>query len=74
MSERRIPTDNTILHLLDQTLPNLTVGDLTTVSGALLNAAAEFVDWEVLYRGGENPISTPGKVLLFLHDYLKTNG
>lgn len=41
-----------------------TVGDLITVRGAISDAAATFVDWELLHQSDPRAIQAPGRVLL----------
>lgn len=50
---------------------NVTVGDLITVRGAIFDAAATFVDWEVLFSRGVGAISPAGLLLLRLAAELK---
>lgn len=42
----------------------VTIGDLTTVAGAMLKASTEFVDWDAMAEGETQSIGMPGRVLL----------
>lgn len=46
--------------------PFTTLGDLTSVKGALFEASTTYVDWEALYHGEERAVSAPGTILLAL--------
>lgn len=48
-----------------------TLGDITTVQGALADAAVAFVDWERLHARQLEPISAPGVILLSMVEQLK---
>lgn len=53
---------------------DITIGDMLTVKGALIDASTSFVDWADLSLGERdgqtsrvpNPISAPGRILLAL--------
>lgn len=51
-------------------VPNTTIGDYITVRGAMLDAAAAFVDWERLHAGDQDAIDAPGRILLQIADRL----
>lgn len=58
-------------HSINIDLPaNITIGDMLTVKGALIDASTIFIDWAEMYEnrhdGNHYPshISSPGKILL----------
>ena len=57
--------------------PGLTLGDITSARGAIIEASTSYVDWEQLYGGdpeGPTAISAPGKLLLAVaHQLGKVN-
>lgn len=43
---------------------NVTMGDVESVQGALMNASTMYVDWEKLYHKSADAIGIPGLILL----------
>jgi hypothetical protein len=48
--------------------PGLTLGDITSARGAIIEASTNYVDWEKLYMGDDATkavaIGAPGKLLI----------
>lgn len=44
----------------------LTLGDFTSAKGALMDAAAQFIDWEKLNAGAADAVGSPARILLQL--------
>jgi hypothetical protein len=59
---RREPTVDSYITVK---LPNdITHGDLLEAAGSVMEASAQFVDWEDLYNDVNDSISKPGRILL----------
>jgi hypothetical protein len=52
----------------------VSMGDLTAAGGAVLKASAAFVDWDDLYNGTGQAISSEGRILIAIATQLTKEG